>query len=173
MPDDGDGIRLEYAQATDLLRTLTDVRFKLLALVPTIAGTSVALLGVRARPSELLAVGALGLVATVGVVAYEQHNTGLSEYAPERTEELERGLGLTLFSGRPRHRRDRPLALVYAAALGGWAYLVAWGAFAAAGVANARGWGGGVGAVVAVSAGLELLGARARAARPRYSVPTT
>jgi hypothetical protein len=34
----------EYARATALLDDLTDVRFKLLALVPTLSGTAVGLL---------------------------------------------------------------------------------------------------------------------------------
>ena len=159
MPDGDERLRLEYTEATELLRTLTDVRFKLLAFVPTIAGTAVALLGGRARPAEMLAVGALGLVASAGVVVYERRNTELYEYAYARVGEVERGLGLTLLSGRPRHRHDRPLALVYAAALGGWAYLVAWGALAAAGVADAQRWGGAVAAVAALGVAGALLGA--------------
>src|SRR5690348_8882593 len=75
---------LEYGETTGLIGTLTDVRFKLLAFVPTIAGTAVALLGRHARPAELLAVGTLGLAATVGVVRYEMHNTELYEYALAR-----------------------------------------------------------------------------------------
>ena len=49
MPDDR--VELEYGATTDLLRSLTDVRFKLLAFVPTIAGTAVALLGRHVRPA--------------------------------------------------------------------------------------------------------------------------
>jgi hypothetical protein len=160
MPDEQERLRLEYGQATELLRTLTDVRFKLLAFAPTIAGTAVAVLGTHAHPRTLLAVGALGLVATTGIVLYELRNTELYEYALTRVEELETQLGLALFTRRPHHRRDRPLALVYAAVVGAWTYLVAWGALAAAGVADAQAWGGAVGGVVAAAAGMELLGGR-------------
>jgi hypothetical protein len=159
MPDEGERLRLEYAQANELLRTLTDVRFKLLAFVPTIAGAAVALLGGRSSPAELLAVGALGLVASAGVVLYELRNSELYDYTLARVEVVERELGLALLGGRPRHRHDRPLALVYAAALGGWAYLVAWGAFAVAGVADAQRYGGAVALVAAVGVAGALLGA--------------
>jgi hypothetical protein len=155
MPDGR--VELEYGATTDLLRSLTDVRFKLLAFVPTIAGTAVALLGRHVRPAELLAVGGLGLVATLGVVVYELHNTELYEYALGRAESLERELGLALLSGRPSHARERPLALVYAAVLGAWSYLVAWGALAAAGASHAQQLGGAVAAAAAVVSGLVLL----------------
>jgi hypothetical protein len=155
MPDGR--VELEYGATTDLLRSLTDVRFKLLAFVPTIAGTAVALLGRHVRPAELLAVGGLGLVATLGVVVYELHNTELYEYALGRAESLERELGLALLSGRPSHARERPLALVYAAVLGAWSYLVAWGALAAAGASHAQQLGGAVAAAAAIVSGLVLL----------------
>ena len=37
-----DRLRLDYAQTTDLMGQITDVRFKLLALVPTLSGAAVA-----------------------------------------------------------------------------------------------------------------------------------
>jgi len=57
-------LRLEYDQATELIRTLTDARFKLLALVPTIAGAAVdgwLVGGLRLLP--FIAVGAVLAVA--------------------------------------------------------------------------------------------------------------
>jgi hypothetical protein len=38
--DMDESLRLDYDQTTDLVRTLTDVRFKLLAFVPTISGAA-------------------------------------------------------------------------------------------------------------------------------------
>jgi hypothetical protein len=152
-----DARRLEYTQASALLASLTDVRFKLLAFVPTIAGTAVALLGGHAGPSALLAVGALGLAATGGIVVYELHNTELYEHALRRAESLEAVLGIELLRTRPHHDRDRPLALVYAAVTGAWTYVTAWGALAAASVGDARPVGGAVGAVAAVACAGALL----------------
>ena len=60
-PDGDDRLRLDYDQTTQLLRTLTDIRFKLIAFVPTIAAASVGFFG-KPRPAvELLAIGLLGM----------------------------------------------------------------------------------------------------------------
>lgn len=150
MSEDHD--KLEYAETTDLLRTLTDVRFKLLAFTPTIAGAAVALLGRGSKPAELLAVGAVGWAATVGILVYELHNTEVYEYALAHAEVLEKRLGLRLFTARPHHAHDRPLAIVYAVALGAWTYLLAWGALAARHVGHAQLVGGLIAAVFALVA---------------------
>lgn len=162
-----DQLRLDYDQTTELLRTLTDVRFKLLAFVPTISGAAVGLLGRAHSAAELLAVGSLGLVATLGIVLYEVSNTQLYDYAVARAEALEARLGLGLFSERPGHRvrifglavggHDRGLALVYSAAIGGWGYLVGWGALRALDVAQAQTIGGVIGAIAAVLVLVEFL----------------
>ena len=52
-------IEREYARATQLLDGLTDIRFKLLALVPTLSGTAVGLLRAGESAVTLLAVGVL------------------------------------------------------------------------------------------------------------------
>src|SRR5687768_13707469 len=143
--DADNGLRLDYEQTTQLLRTLVDVRFKLLAFVPTVAAAAVGLVG-RPRPAaELLGVGMLGLVATSGILVYELRNTQLHDALVHRAAELERQLGLrsVLGSGGPGGlfaelpgrtvrllgvfptSQDRGLALVYSAALAGWTYLAA------------------------------------------------
>lgn len=167
--DADERLRLDYDQTSQVLRTLTDVRFKLLAFVPTITGAAVGLVG-RPRPAaELLGVGVLGLAATLGIFVYELRNSQLSLAVMRRGRELERLLGLPsaagaegsggLFSERPgisaRFLGVLPishglgLAFVYSAALAGWTYLVAWGLFAALEVPEAQGTGAGVGAAVA------------------------
>jgi hypothetical protein len=177
-------LRLDYDQTTDLVRSLTDVRFKLLAIVPTISGAAVAFLS-RGRPAgELLAVGLLGLAATLGVVLYEVRNTQLYDYAIRRAKELEARLGAVsiydasgpggLFTERPGRDirvfglalagHERGLAIVYGAALAGWGYLVAWGALRALDVGSAQKIGGIVGVVIGVLALLELLRIDARSA---------
>ena len=173
MTDADDRLRLDYDQTTDLLRTLTDVRFKLIAFVPTIAGAAVALVGRSGSASELTAVGALGLVATLGVLLYEVRNTQVYDYALRRAEVLEQRLGLAsvsretghggLFTERPgssvrlfglgRAAHDRGLALVYGAALAGWAYLLAWGGLHELGVGSAKE----AGAAIAVALGLVVI----------------
>lgn len=165
-------LRLDYTQTTDLLRTLTDVRFKLLALVPTLSGAAIAVVGHPSSPVQLLALGFLGLAATLGILLYELRNSQLYDYALRRAQQIEGALELVgfgdaatggLFSERPDRtfrlfgistvNRDRGLALVYSSALAGWTYLTAWGALRALKVGSARP----IGAAIAAAVGVILL----------------
>jgi hypothetical protein len=156
-------LRLEYEYASRLLGTLTEIRFKLLALVPTLTGAVVALVSAGRSGVELLAIGGLGLAATSGVFAYELRNGELRRRATDRVNFLEKKLfpggplvgapGRTpkLFGVIPASHR-LGVGLVYGAAIGGWVYLVAWGAFDAAGVgAHSRALGLAVGTVAALA----------------------
>jgi hypothetical protein len=166
-------LQLDYQQTTDLLRTLTDVRFKLLALVPTLSGIAVAVLGRPSSAAELIGIGLLGLTATVGLLLYELRNSQLSDYAIHRAQAIESDLGLVsirggagpggLFSERPGRTlrlfglapidRDAGLIVVYSAALAAWTYLTTWGVMRALGLGHARSIGGGIG----ITVGLVLL----------------
>ena len=173
--DADDRLRLDYEQTTQLMRTLTDIRFKLLAFVPTIAGASVGLAGHSGSAAALLAVGLLGLSATLGIFLYELRNSQIYDAVIDRAEMLERKLGLTpldgpeeeaggLFTDRPRGmltlfglvsaRHNRGLGLVYGGALAGWTYLVVWGALRALDVGGARK----LGAVLGILVGLLVVG---------------
>jgi hypothetical protein len=187
------GLRLDYDQTTDLLRTLTDVRFKLLAFVPTISGAAVGLLSGRSA-AELLAVGTLGLLATLGIVVYELRNTQIYDYALQRAKELEVRLGIAsvfhahatagLYGERPGRSvrvfgvlvvaQDRGLALVYSVAIGGWSYLVAWGALRLAGLAHAQAQasGGVIGAIAGLLGLIEFLRSSG-SPTPTAPAPTT
>jgi hypothetical protein len=57
--DADDRPRLDYEQTTQYLRALIDVRFRLLAFVPTVTGVAVATIGQPRPAAELLGVGAL------------------------------------------------------------------------------------------------------------------
>jgi hypothetical protein len=173
---EADRLRLDYQQTTDLMRQITDVRFKLLALVPTLSGAAIAVLGRPSSNAELLAVGLLGLTATLGVLLYELRNTQLHDYALHRAQALERRLafpsieegaaGGGLFSQRPDRSlrllgflpvdRDAGLILVYSAALAGWTYLCAWGALHSLGVGQSRQIGGAIGFAVGLGLLVEL-----------------
>ena len=165
-------LRFDYEQTTQLMRTLTDIRFKLLAFIPTIAGASVGLASRGARAGELLAVGLLGLVATLGILIYELGNSQVYRELVERATELEQQLGLGLFSRR-RHgtttlfgvvaaRHDRMIAIlalataVYGAALAGWTYLVVWGLLRALDVGGARQVGAVIGVLVGAAVVVEI-----------------
>src|SRR5262249_40576226 len=82
-------VRLEYDRAVGLFRDLTDIRFKLLALVPTLSGAAVGLLRPGEAPATLLAVGVLGLAATTGVLVYELRNSEIRLDAAARIGTLE------------------------------------------------------------------------------------
>jgi hypothetical protein len=144
--DADERLRLDYERVTRLLRSLTDIRFRLLAVVPTFAGASVGFFG-RTRPAaELLAVGLLGLVATLGVYLYELRNSRLYDAASARAQQLERQLELP--DGLVVSNDGGLLALVYGAALAGWSYLVTWGILHGFDLGNAREIGLAIGAAV-------------------------
>lgn len=168
-----DLLRLDYDRTADLLKTLTDVRFKLLGLVPTVTGTAIGLLGHPRTAAELLGVGVLGLAATTGILLYELRNTELYVYAVARAAELEEALELPsggLYRRRPHgNGHDTGLSLVYGAALGGWTYLVAWGGLRALDAGRPRVVGG----VIGLCVGLLVVGAlvRVTTARPAEAEP--
>jgi hypothetical protein len=154
-------LRLEYEHASRLLGDLTEIRFKLLALVPTLTGAVVALVSHGRTGFELLAIGALGLTVTSGVLTYELRNGELRRRVSRRLHRIETSLFADgpLAGGRggrtPRlfglipasHRLG--VGLVYGSALGGWVYLLAWGALLAAGAGHAQAVGLAIGVVAA------------------------
>lgn len=73
--DADERLRFDFDQTTQLLRALVDLRFKLLAFVPTVAGTAVAFFGKPRPAAELLAVGLVGLLATLGIFVCELRNS--------------------------------------------------------------------------------------------------
>ncbi len=156
-----DRLRLDYEHLLEQLRSLNDIRFKLLAFVPTISGAAVGLLGRPQPAAQRLAVGALGLVATLGVLLYELGNTESYGHAVRRVDELEAQLSLAPTYQAPASR-ERGLALVYGAALAGWSYLVVWGVLRLLDVAAAQK----VGAVIAVLVGLLVMLQLVRATQP-------
>jgi hypothetical protein len=157
-------LRLEYESASRRFEQLTEIRFKLLALVPSLTGAVVALISPGRSGVELLAIGGLGLAATAGVLAYELRSGELCRRAKDRVNHLES----VLFSGGPLVGEGRSpklfglvsashelgVGLVYGAALGGWVYLVVWGALVAA---HLRAHAQPVGLVVGVVAGLLIV----------------
>lgn len=158
--DENERLRLEYDQAVQVVRSLTDVRFKLLALVPTTAGAVVALVSSASTGVELLSIGLLGLTATLGVLVYELRNSQIRNAVAGRVQALERRLlpggplavePRTVIGGL-RLGHSLAVALVYGAALAGWSYLVAWGALRAAGLDHARAVGLVLGAVAGAAA---------------------
>jgi hypothetical protein len=169
--DAEDRLRLDYDRTSDLVQSLLDTRFKLLALVPTIAGAAVGLISAPRPAIEVLGIGVLGLVATVGILLYELRNSEILEAMLRHAQVLERVLGLETgpnahgpegllsartdtggrFLGVLTAGHERALGLVYGAALGGWSYLVAWGILLEFGLSNAQETGAVIGAVAGLA----------------------
>ncbi|SRR6266566_3264787 len=97
---------LEYEQINENFRFLADVRFKLLALVPALGGSSVFVLakvgfeageGPTSSHSLLLAVVIVSLVgffATLGITLYDQRNSELYNALIHRAKHLENMFGV-------------------------------------------------------------------------------
>jgi len=159
--------RLEYDAASQLLRGLTETRFKLLALVPSLAGAVIAFATARRTGLELLAIGLLGLAATLGVLLYELRNGEIKGEIARRVQRLEDALlpsGPLVVNGRARFLGAIPVShslgigLVYGAASGGWCYLVAWGALhAILPHRHVQGVGLAIGAVAGLIAAAEIV----------------
>ena len=150
-----DRVRLEYEQTLQLVSSLTEIRFKLLAFVPTIAAFGVGFFGKPRPAGELLAVGLIGLVATLGIFLYELRNSQIYTGAVRRARKLEETMEMPggpghLLTGRRGQTANRGVAIVYGAALGGWMYLFAWGALRALDIANARNAGAAIAVVFGV-----------------------
>lgn len=144
MLDDADKFRLDYEQTTHYFHELASVRFKLLAIVPIVTGAAIAFLEAEAEASVQLGVAVIGLLATVGVMFYDQRNTAIYDAMQKRAKMLEAILQFErwddtkkcggAFLGRPtRDRRfygipmwhDLGLAIIYSSAVSGWVYLLA------------------------------------------------
>jgi hypothetical protein len=165
-----DRVRLDYERTAGQISALSDVRFKLLGFIFTIATAAVAIVGAHPSTGALIGVGLLGLVATVGILLYELGNTETLDAALYRAQQLERVLGFGVAPGQTgladgpaeppgQHRlfgvvpvsQDQAVGLVYGAALGGWSYLIVWGVLHGLHVGGARAIGGVVGAICAVA----------------------
>jgi hypothetical protein len=129
----------EYREVVAQFRTLTDIRFKLLALLP-VGTIATVILSKDPKDSAFLrepGIAAFALVATVCLATYNKRNDQHYDELVARAAELERGnLGLPRgsFAQRPtswlkygplRVEHRWPVGLVYAATAALWAYLLA------------------------------------------------
>ena len=177
-PDSADKEKLEkrmadYQTTVDVVKLLSDIRFRCLVFVTAIIAIANALIPGTGNPGTRIALGLVGLVATLGITVYDLRNSQLYDAAIHRAKELERQLELLpatnkweeggLFAERPPYvpdgkweeltfeqrkekiqqrklplmrfwfitvKHDHGLALIYAAAIGGWVYLIAHGLLA-------------------------------------------
>lgn len=92
---------MEYREVNANFRALAEIRFKLLALVPTVSGLGIALTDQNtAADSPITALlSGLGLVVLLGIVAYDQRNSQLYNRLVGHAQFLERQMKL-LQAGR-------------------------------------------------------------------------
>ena len=121
-----------YDQTIQTWRELIGVRFKLLALVPSVSLLFVATLLANDGAKPKLPTGVkvflcvLGLVITIGLFVYELRNSALHDDLISRGRKLEDVLGIDtgIFRGRLKAGRvikhDTALVLLYSAGLGAW-----------------------------------------------------
>ena len=109
-------LQLDYQLTIDQFQMLADIRFKLLAFVPTLAGAAIAFFTKTGAPETALAVGILGFVMTIGIFFYDIRNTQFYDAAIHRAKWLEALLDLPicmqsktiggLFNERPRVKTE-------------------------------------------------------------------
>lgn len=147
-----DSFKADYSETSAIYKTLVDIRFRLLAFVPTASAIAVALLGRPQAPSGgdpgrthaplALAVGIVGFLVTCGVVMYEVRNSQMHDQAVHRLKHLEKLLGLRpavseagpggFFEERGGRLsiagvalwHDRALAVIYGTTAGAWTWLI-------------------------------------------------
>lgn len=147
-----DKLKLDYEKTTQYFHELAATRFKLLAIVPVVTGAAIGLLLRAKNPEMILAIGLLGFFVTIGILFYDQRNTQLYDAMQIRAKGLEVLLEFEpinnlissdkerrkwnyggAFLDRPKRSlkfygilmwHDRGLAIIYSAAIGGWAFLI-------------------------------------------------
>jgi len=134
----------DYDSIVASFRQLADIRFKLLALLPSISGLAVGIISFdleafKAAPLPRFLIGILGFALTLGLVFYDKRNSEVYSRLAERAKELEEEIGASQFTkGRDRKLRffgifginhSSGLSLIYGAVLGSWLFPIFCGIF--------------------------------------------
>jgi hypothetical protein len=146
-----ENLRLDYEQTGQYLQMLTNIRYLPLTILPGTAAAAVTVLTTSKKPEAGLAVGLVGMLASIGIILFDLHNTALRDAAVRRAQRIEVSLGLpplakTEKSGglynespdglevfhyqRPTKsrsltvRQDIAVAVVYGVAIGAWAHVL-------------------------------------------------
>jgi len=130
-PTRRDALLKEYGEGLNNFRLLTEIRFKLLALLPAATATAaiirVAFTEDTSAATEIatLALSVFGLLVTLALAAYNQRNDQLYSALVDRAVQIERQLGLFdgYFATRPQDWArvsilGRPLTIGHRGAVG-------------------------------------------------------
>jgi hypothetical protein len=117
LADDPVALRIEYQVAVDIIKLLSDIRFRCLTFVTAVTAVATAF-ATTTDPYMRPALGVLGLLATLGITVYELRNSQLYEVATHRAKTVERRLRIHpdssgvaergLFDERPPYVRRLP-----------------------------------------------------------------
>jgi hypothetical protein len=129
-----DALTKEYGEVCSNFRTLTEIRFKLLTLLPLATAVATAFKGDWSFVFPFF-----GLIATIGLVTYNTRNDQLYDELVGRAASIERSLGLAdgAFANRPHawlsfrllgikcsvdHRTG--IGMIYLASIAAWLFLL-------------------------------------------------
>ena len=105
-------LRADYQSTVDVIKLLSDIRFRCLAFVTAITAVANAVLPATVLPGTRIALGAVGFFTTFGIAIYELRNSQLYEAAIHRAKVLETHLKTLRASGKSKHAglfNERPL----------------------------------------------------------------
>lgn len=91
--DRGAADRLDYQVSVDLLKVLTDIRFRCLSFVTAVIALGGAAITWNNDPAGRAGLAVVGLIATLGIAVYELRNSQLYEAAMHRAKYLEAVFG--------------------------------------------------------------------------------
>jgi hypothetical protein len=117
-----------YSEVCTSWRSLVDVRFKLLGLVPAVSGVALGTLlsGDGLSAGAGIAIAVFGLVVTLSLFVYEQRNSQLHDELISRGRRIEKELGITVgqFLGRPGSwkfvKHDTAIGAIYIVTAAAW-----------------------------------------------------
>jgi hypothetical protein len=113
-PDSGDkpiALRADYQGTVDVVKLLSDIRFRCLVFVTTIITLANALVPGGGDSGTRIAIGLVGFLTTLGIAVYELRNSQLYEAAIHRATILETEMGAlraTIQSERAGLFNERP-----------------------------------------------------------------
>ena len=124
-----------YKEICSSWRLLTDVRFKLLGLIPIISIVILLMLLGRApaeaSPIARIGIAIFGLLVTIGLYIYDQRNSELYNDLISRGRKIEEELGVDTGQFLGRREPSRPLInhsnatnLIYGASLVAWLFAI-------------------------------------------------
>lgn len=134
----------DYEVAVSGVWKLAEIRFKLLALVPSVSGMAIGIISLNntaftENPLPRILIGLFGFFATIGIIFYDQRNSQIYNALLNKCKkfEIDNNFKIGQFNSRPKRTlrfinkfkiwHDRGLSLIYGSSLGGWIFLISYG----------------------------------------------